>query len=187
MGGLFSTVTPDLELNNLDNNECPSMQLDPNYNLIINNYNTDNGFGDDRNTAIVIVGNFMKENDIVGNPQVFTDTELYTILTKKTTLIALLVINTILFKPQMQLDGNYDASINKYSKTFGFKGDRNTAITIVGNFMREQSIDVNPQSFSDNKLYNILTTDSTKSAIDAINTPEEEYTNKPVYTETWEI
>ena len=78
MGGLFSTVTLDLELNNLDNNECPSMQLDPNYNLIINNYNTDNGFGDDRNTAIVIVGNFMKENDIVGNPQVFTDTELYT-------------------------------------------------------------------------------------------------------------
>ena len=187
MGGLLSTVTPDTELNNSDNNECPSMQLDPNYNLIIGNYNTDNGFGDDRNTAIVIVGNFMKENDIVGNPQVFTDTELYTILTKKTTLIALLVINAILFKTPMQLDGNYDAIIDKYSKTFGFKGERNTAIVIVGNFMREQSIDINPQSFSDNKLYNILTTSSIESAINVINTLEEDYANMPAYTETWSL
>lgn len=187
MGGLLSTVVPDTEVISLDTNNCPSMQLDPNYKLIIDNYNTDNGFGDDRNTAIVIVGNFMKENDIEGNPQVFTDTELYTILTKQTTLIALLVINTILFKTPMQLDGNYNDIINKYSNTFGFKGDRNTAITIVGNFMREQSIDINPQSFSDNKLYNILTTSSIKSAVDIVNTPEEDYINKPAYTETWSL
>ena len=82
---------------------------------------------------------------------------------------------------------NKDYIINKYSKTFGFKGDRNTAITIVGNFMRDQNIDINPQSFSDNKLYNILTTSSIDSAVNVVNTPEEEYTNKPAYVETWSL
>lgn len=186
MGGLFSTNALESKANVL-NNEVPSMQMDGNYKLVTEHYTVTDGFGEHRNTAIVIVGNFMRENDISGNPQVFTDAELFNILTKKTTLIALLVINNIQSKTSMQLDGNYNEIIDKYSKTFGFKNNRNTAIVIVGNFMLEHKIDTNPQSFSDYKLYNILTSNTINSAIKQVNTPEEYFENKPVYNETWEL
>lgn len=57
-----------------------TMKTDANYNNIIKAYTTSGGFGNNRNTANVIVGNFMSKNGIVGNPQGFTDSQIYAIL-----------------------------------------------------------------------------------------------------------
>lgn len=64
----------------------PSMRKDINYNSVVNSYKLDTGFGDNRNTAIVIVGNFMGEQQVGGgvSPQSFNDAKLYRILTAAT-------------------------------------------------------------------------------------------------------
>ena len=62
------------------------MRKDINYNSVVNSYKLDTGFGDNRNTAIVIVGNFMGEQQVGGgvSPQAFNDAKLYRILTAAT-------------------------------------------------------------------------------------------------------
>ena len=63
----------------------PSMRGDGNYGLVVNKYKAENSFGSERNTAIVIVGNFMGEQKVGGNsPQAFDDAKLYRILTAVT-------------------------------------------------------------------------------------------------------
>lgn len=192
MGSYFSVV----DTTNNNNDSKSSMRNDPNYNLITERYDTINGFGDNRNTAIVIVGNFMKEHNIISyNPQTFTDAELYNILTKQSTLMALLMINNLLTVNNstqlivfnnMQLDPNYKIIIDKYHKTFGFKANRNTAIVIVSNFMKKNSITQDVQSFTDKKLYQILTSDSNESAINAINLVDSGF-KKRSYSENWSV
>lgn len=60
----------------------PSMRGDGNYGLVVNKYKAENSFGNERNTAIVIVGNFMAEQKVGGDsPQAFDDAKLYRILT----------------------------------------------------------------------------------------------------------
>lgn len=60
----------------------PSMRGDGNYGLVVNKYKAENSFGSERNTAIVIVGNFMGEQKVGGDsPQAFDDAKLYRILT----------------------------------------------------------------------------------------------------------
>lgn len=73
----------------------PSMRGDGNYGLVVNKYKAENSFGSERNTAIVIVGNFMGEQRIGGDsPQAFDDAKLYRILTAATVDDAIKVIKT---------------------------------------------------------------------------------------------
>lgn len=69
--------------------------------------------------------------------------------------------------PSMRNDGNYNAVVSGYTSDAGFANEdmRNTAIVIVGNFMAEQQIGgVNPQAFSNAKLYSILAAASVDDA-----------------------
>lgn len=74
----------------------PSMRNDGNYLSVVNGYKADTGFGGNRNTAIVIVGNFITEfakfklTDL--SPQAFNDAKLYKILASATVSDAITAI-----------------------------------------------------------------------------------------------
>jgi hypothetical protein len=72
------------------------MRQDGNYGVVVNGYKADAGFGNERNTAIVIVGNFMGEQGISGiNPQAFDDAKLYRILTAASVAMAIQEITAV--------------------------------------------------------------------------------------------
>ncbi len=144
-----------------------SMKLDPNFNRVITKYNNLGNFGDDHNTAIVIVGNFMKENGMNNDLTVFISANnLYKILMSSDKESAILNIKSSL--TSMKLDSNFSKVITKYNSLGNFGDEHNTALVIVGNFIKENGLDKNVISFSIENLYKILMSPDKESAISLI-------------------
>jgi hypothetical protein len=145
-----------------------SMRMDKNYPIIMPAYNPATGFGNHRNTAIVIVGNFMIANGLTGNPQIATDTQLYKILSAPTNNIATEIITSTIPATTMRQDANYQQIILSFNPSRGFGPNRNTAIVIVGKFISQHKININPDRYTDKQLYDILAAPSIHSAIGMI-------------------
>lgn len=145
-----------------------SMHMDINYPIIIPAYNPATGFGNHRNTAIVIVGNFMVTNGLTGNPQIATDTQLYNILSAHNDDIAKEIIAATIPATTMRQDANYRTIILLFNNSRGFGPNRNTAITIVSKFISENQLNINPARYTDKQLYDILTAPSIHSALSMI-------------------
>lgn len=145
-----------------------SMHMDKNYPIIMSAYNSATGFGNHRNTAIVIVSNFMIANGLTGNPQIATDTQLYKILSAPTNDMATEIITSTIPATTMRQDPNYQQIILSFNPSRGFGPNRNTAIVIVGKFISQHKININPDRYTDKQLYDILTAPSIHSAIGMI-------------------
>ncbi len=147
-----------------------TMKADINYSKIMKAYSASNGFGSNRNTAIVIVGEFMAANKLPGSPMNIPDANLYLILSANDADSAFNELMKVIQTTSMQQDANYQYALKQYIPGKGF-GDavRNMAIVMTGNFMKENGISGDsPQSFSDEKLYNILMSNSPAKAKELI-------------------
>lgn len=148
-----------------------TMKSDPNYNAVIKAYTKANGLGDYRNTAIVIVGNFMVANGLTGNPQTTNDANLYSILLAPDAATAYTLIAAAIPSTSMRMDMQYSAIMKAYDPNNGGwpDGTRNTAIVIVGGFINANNIKgIAVQSYSNGQLYAILSSTSVNNAINMI-------------------
>ena len=148
-----------------------TMKSDPNYNAVIKAYTKANGFGNYRNTAIVIVTSFMIANGITGNPQITNDANLYSILLAPDDATAYPLIAASIPSTSMRMDMQYGSVMKAYDPNNGGWPDdiRNTAIVIVGSFINANNIKgIAVQSYSNGQLYAILSATSVNNAISMI-------------------
>jgi hypothetical protein len=148
-----------------------TMKSDPNYGTVIKAYTTTAGFGNNRNTAIVIVGNFMVANGLTGNPQTANDAQLYSILLAPDAATAYPLIAASIPSTSMRMDMQYNSVMKAYDPNNGGwpDGIRNTAIVIVGSFINANNIKgIAVQSYSNEQLYAILSATSINNAISMI-------------------
>ncbi len=142
-----------------------TMQADSKYAATLKSYTETAGFGNARNSAIVIVGDFMVANGLSGDPKVLSDANLRSILTAADMPTASNLILRLVPATSMQMDINYKTAIGMYNSVGGFGSARNVAIVIVGNFMAANKITGNPQSFTDGQLYSVMMATSPVTAV----------------------
>jgi hypothetical protein len=146
-----------------------TMQQDPTYPIVLQAYNSSTGFGNHRNTAIVIVGNFMRLHGLTGNPQNANNAQMFNILMSPDVATAKASIAAAIPATTMRQDANYQNIMLSHNSRAGFGANRSTAIAIVGKFMNTNNLGGSPTRFTDGQLYNILSATSIPLAISAIN------------------
>ncbi len=156
----------------INQNVGTSMATDPNYLNVINAFTPNPpSLNTEKNTAIVIVSNFMKANNISWNAVGYSDLQLYKILITRNTSNAIALINfynsptTLTTSTSMSKNSNYTNVINSYSTTFL----RDNAISIVNEFMTINNILGNSNVLNNFQLYTILTITNFHYAISLLN------------------
>jgi hypothetical protein len=160
------TVAPS---NSFSRPGSTTMQQDSTYAIVVQAYNPSVGLGNRRNTAIVIVGNFMRLNGLTGDARSANDTQLLNILISSDIDAAKAAIAAAIPAIIMRQDANYQNVILSYNPRSGFDHNRKTAIAIMGKFMSAHNLNGSPTRFTDAQLYNILSATSIPLGIRAIN------------------